>query len=159
MRYINEYCAVCGKKIRETSHIVVCFKCGTPHHSSCWKGKCQNFDKHNYGYTWKKGEVFKKEECPPLETVRESNKIEPSVIENSESYKKSEVTKKSEFKTRLEYLLSDIVEVFKCILIILSTIAVPILLVMLFTNPIFLKIIGYIFLVLIALVIAILWDL
>lgn len=54
-RYTNEKCPVCGEIFTESSEIVVCPLCGTPHHKDCYKknGECGNSEKHNEGFVWK----------------------------------------------------------------------------------------------------------
>lgn len=54
-RYTNEKCPVCGETFTESSEIVVCPLCGTPHHKECYSknGECGNSEKHNEGFVWK----------------------------------------------------------------------------------------------------------
>lgn len=54
-RYTNEKCPVCGEAFTESSEIVVCPLCGTPHHKECYSknGECGNSEKHNEGFVWK----------------------------------------------------------------------------------------------------------
>lgn len=54
-RYTNEKCPVCGETFTESSEIVVCPLCGTPHHKECYSknGECGNSEKHNDGFVWK----------------------------------------------------------------------------------------------------------
>lgn len=54
-RYTNEKCPVCGETFTESSEIVVCPLCGTPHHKECYSknGECGNSEKHNEGFIWK----------------------------------------------------------------------------------------------------------
>lgn len=54
-RYTDEKCPVCGETFTESSEIVVCPLCGTPHHKECYKknGECGNSEKHNEGFIWK----------------------------------------------------------------------------------------------------------
>lgn len=63
MKYENQLCTVCGKKFTDDDTIVVCPKCGTPHHRECYDklGHCVNQDKHNEGYIWKPSESTEKE--------------------------------------------------------------------------------------------------
>lgn len=54
-RYTNEKCPVCSETFTESSEIVVCPLCGTPHHKECYSknGECGNSEKHNDGFVWK----------------------------------------------------------------------------------------------------------
>lgn len=47
-------CPVCGKTFSENEDIVVCPKCGLPHHRDCWKviGKCFEDDNHDTPSQW-----------------------------------------------------------------------------------------------------------
>lgn len=55
MKYINEICNGCGRKITEDDNIVVCPECGTPQHRECWKkeNKCVNEHLHTENFEWK----------------------------------------------------------------------------------------------------------
>ena len=54
MKYECLPCPVCSSIFGEKDDIVVCPKCGTPHHRSCWAniGRCANDDKHSQGFVW-----------------------------------------------------------------------------------------------------------
>jgi len=54
MRYECLPCPVCGSIFGENDDVVVCPKCGTPHHRSCWAniGRCANGEKHAQGFVW-----------------------------------------------------------------------------------------------------------
>lgn len=47
-------CPVCSKSFTENDDIVVCPRCGLPHHRSCWKsiGRCYEEDKHGTDAQW-----------------------------------------------------------------------------------------------------------
>lgn len=55
MKYINEICNGCGRKITEDDDIVVCPECGTPQHRECWKkeNRCVNEHLHTENFEWK----------------------------------------------------------------------------------------------------------
>lgn len=54
-RYTYEKCPVCGEVFTDSSEIVVCPLCGTPHHKECYSknGECGNSEKHSEGFVWK----------------------------------------------------------------------------------------------------------
>ena len=54
MRYKSCKCVHCDSIFTETSDVVVCPLCGSPHHRECWKetGKCTNEDKHSENFEW-----------------------------------------------------------------------------------------------------------
>jgi hypothetical protein len=49
MDYTKYFCPVCNEKFDESSDVVVCPDCGTPHHRECWfkNNKCFNADQHS----------------------------------------------------------------------------------------------------------------
>ncbi len=57
--YIGEECPVCKEKFRENDDIVVCPKCGAPHHKECYNkaGKCVFDYKHEEDYTWEPSHI------------------------------------------------------------------------------------------------------
>ncbi len=54
MRYKSCNCVHCDSIFTETSDVVVCPLCGSPHHRECWKqtGKCANEEKHGENFEW-----------------------------------------------------------------------------------------------------------
>lgn len=50
----NEKCPVCNNNFTQEDDIVVCPKCGTPHHRNCYNsiGHCANADKHSTGFEY-----------------------------------------------------------------------------------------------------------
>ena len=54
MKYECLPCPVCGCIFGENDDVVVCPKCGTPHHRNCWaeSGFCANAEKHKEGFVW-----------------------------------------------------------------------------------------------------------
>lgn len=52
-------CPVCGSRFQETDDIVVCPKCGAPHHRACWaaEGHCHYEDAHDTPQQWKRTEA------------------------------------------------------------------------------------------------------
>lgn len=54
MKYVSLPCPVCSSIFVEGDDVVVCPKCGTPHHRKCWAdiGHCANEDKHYQGFVW-----------------------------------------------------------------------------------------------------------
>ncbi len=50
----NEKCPVCNNNFEQEDDIVVCPKCGTPHHRACYNslGHCANADKHSSGFEY-----------------------------------------------------------------------------------------------------------
>ncbi len=54
MKYECLPCPVCSSIFGEKDDVVVCPKCGTPHHRACWVnvGHCANEDKHANGFVW-----------------------------------------------------------------------------------------------------------
>jgi len=93
-------------------------------YSSCWKGKCQNSDKHHYGYTWEKGEI------PDVVKNPESVKKYPSVDE-SYNYIKTPIKQKRSLKD----IFLDILETCGFILIPFALLAVAILILKIFLIP------------------------
>lgn len=53
-RFENKLCPVCRTRFIESSDIVVCPDCGTPHHRACFsiKNKCALEERHADGWTW-----------------------------------------------------------------------------------------------------------
>jgi DNA-directed RNA polymerase subunit RPC12/RpoP len=51
-------CPVCGRRFQETDDIVVCPKCGAPHHRDCWsrEGHCHFESAHDTPQQWKRQE-------------------------------------------------------------------------------------------------------
>lgn len=51
----NEKCPVCDKLFTPEDDIVICHKCGTPHHRECYNrlGHCANADKHGEDFSYK----------------------------------------------------------------------------------------------------------
>lgn len=62
----NEKCPVCDKVFTEGDDIVICPKCGTPHHRACYNsiGHCFNEDKHKTGFEYGVSTVTEQEEVP-----------------------------------------------------------------------------------------------
>lgn len=56
MDYIGEKCSACGKEFTADDDIVVCPKCGSPHHRECWlkENKCANESYHASGKKWQR---------------------------------------------------------------------------------------------------------
>ena len=54
MRFTGAECAYCKKIFEDTSDVVVCPECGSPHHRECWleNGRCANTEKHEEGFFW-----------------------------------------------------------------------------------------------------------
>lgn len=54
MDYYNHRCPVCKNTFEKDSEIVVCPRCGTPHHRDCYDetGHCHFEDKHAEGFDW-----------------------------------------------------------------------------------------------------------
>lgn len=54
MKYLNVECPVCSKKFDKDDNVVVCPKCGTPHHRECYEklGHCVNQEKHSENFSW-----------------------------------------------------------------------------------------------------------
>ena len=54
MKYECLPCPVCGCIFGENDDVVVCPKCGTPHHRTCFaeSGSCANAGKHKKGFVW-----------------------------------------------------------------------------------------------------------
>ncbi|MDE6471043.1 MAG: DUF2628 domain-containing protein [Eubacterium sp.] len=50
----NEKCPVCNNNFAQEDDVVVCPKCGTPHHRACYNslGHCANSDKHSSGFEY-----------------------------------------------------------------------------------------------------------
>jgi hypothetical protein len=50
----NEKCPVCDKLFTSDDDIVICPRCGTPHHRECYNqlGHCANSDKHKDGFVY-----------------------------------------------------------------------------------------------------------
>lgn len=50
----NEKCPVCNNNFAPEDDVVVCPKCGTPHHRDCYQslGHCANSDKHSSGFEY-----------------------------------------------------------------------------------------------------------
>lgn len=50
----NEKCPVCNNNFTQDDDVVVCPKCGTPHHRDCYNslGHCANADKHSTGFEY-----------------------------------------------------------------------------------------------------------
>ena len=50
----NERCPVCDKLFTPDDDIVICHRCGTPHHRECYNtlGHCANADKHGEGFSY-----------------------------------------------------------------------------------------------------------
>lgn len=55
----NEKCPVCDRFFTADDDIVICPKCGTPHHRSCYNelGHCANKEKHGSGFEYKPAEA------------------------------------------------------------------------------------------------------
>jgi len=53
-------CPVCEQVLKQDEDIVVCPKCGAPHHRECYKSNntCAFEEKHNEGFIWQKDENF-----------------------------------------------------------------------------------------------------
>lgn len=54
MKFTDSECAVCGKAFSADDDVVVCPRCGTPHHRSCYteNGGCANEALHESGFEW-----------------------------------------------------------------------------------------------------------
>lgn len=62
MRYVDVECQVCKNKFNETDDVVVCPRCGTPHHRECWNlnNSCINTSLHDEGFFWQFPSTSKK---------------------------------------------------------------------------------------------------
>lgn len=60
----NEKCPVCDRFFTADDDIVICPKCGTPHHRSCYNelGHCANKEKHGSGFEYKPAEIKETEQ-------------------------------------------------------------------------------------------------
>ena len=54
MKYTGVQCPVCFEVFDDSSDVVVCPECGTPHHRECYEknGGCVNAAKHGGGFIW-----------------------------------------------------------------------------------------------------------
>ncbi len=54
MKFTGAQCVFCHNIFDETSDVVVCPECGSPHHRECWlqEGKCANTHRHSEGFNW-----------------------------------------------------------------------------------------------------------
>ena len=59
--YEGLFCPVCNKQFSNNDDVVVCPKCGLPHHRTCWKsvGHCYEVNKHDTEQQWSR------ERCTP----------------------------------------------------------------------------------------------
>lgn len=73
MKYTGESCFYCRRKFEDKDDVVVCPKCGTPYHRSCYKeaGGCVNERLHETGESWKS-------ELPAEKKEPETGKVCPS---------------------------------------------------------------------------------
>lgn len=69
MRFKDVQCVYCNNKFLQTDDVVVCPKCGSPHHRDCWKekGECANSSRHNEGFVWELPQELRKSEIKPEE--------------------------------------------------------------------------------------------
>ena len=60
----NEKCPVCDRFFTADDDIVICPKCGTPHHRSCYNelGHCANKEKHGSGFEYRPAEIKETEQ-------------------------------------------------------------------------------------------------
>lgn len=86
MRYKDVRCVFCDLTFTDTDDVVVCPKCGAPHHRDCWKtaGKCACSDKHAEGFVWEfPEEVLTAKAREKTENETKSNGAE-TVLPNGE---------------------------------------------------------------------------
>ncbi len=71
MRFKDVQCVYCNKIFTEADDVVVCPKCGSPHHRECWneKGECVNSEKHAEDFSWDFPEGLK----PKLPEIKREN--------------------------------------------------------------------------------------
>ena len=78
--FLGNPCPYCGEKFVAGDDIVVCPKCGTPHHRDCYKehSACANAEKHSENFEWK-GTVLHHNHKPEPEV---SVSQDPVICEN-----------------------------------------------------------------------------
>lgn len=74
----NEKCPVCDRFFTADDDIVICPRCGTPHHRSCYNelGHCANNDKHGSDFEYKPAETKEVEQEKTDTDSKESQTVE-----------------------------------------------------------------------------------
>ena len=90
-RFENKLCPVCRTRFIESSDIVVCPTCGTPHHRACYsiKNRCELEELHAEGWMWNgllPDEEKEREEMLKAANLSESGPNTPAAQENSDPH-------------------------------------------------------------------------
>lgn len=85
MKFTGVQCPVCFEVFDDSSDVVVCPECGTPHHRDCYEknGGCVNAAKHNEGFVWENPIAPKEEVAEELPKAPEAAPV-PSFITRDE---------------------------------------------------------------------------